>query len=478
MLYKTLPFIVAASIALMPGIAASTPYPVHDASYGGNPDGIVRVAFDLVGNKYDAANSAVVLPGGSLLMAGQALTNAGLSQSDFAFARVDAGGVLDTTFGTSNDGLVVAGLAPTNSVAQIRRTADGHFVYVGMTTSGSGVIARIDADGSPDTTFNLNGHRFFGAGFFIDAGTTLFLTGIESLPGGKILAAGYAGSATQVCAVAVRLNADGSTDTTFGAGRGSVCYSPASSGTPAAGAFGLALQPDGRILLPGTGMHPGGSGFDMSVLRLMSDGSIDTSFGPAHDGWAFVGFDAGGTLHDSANAATVDANGRVLLAGDVETQNAYDMGVARLMPNGDLDTSFGSGGRVETSFDLSGWNIAFANDVIVLPDRHILVGGMAQANSTVGTAIMLKPNGQFEYHFGDAGKFMQTDPAGAESTILTSQHMVVSGDYMYMVGSIISPVLIPPNGDRNYDFGATRYMLPLFADDFEDGTVPPDRDAE
>jgi hypothetical protein len=44
--------------------------------------------------------------------------------------------------------------------------------------------------------------------------------------------------------------------------------------------------------------------------------------------------------------------------------------------------------------------------------------------------------------------------------------MVVSGDYMYMVGSIVNPVWLP-NSTRNYDFGAVRYALPLFSDGFD-----------
>ena len=44
--------------------------------------------------------------------------------------------------------------------------------------------------------------------------------------------------------------------------------------------------------------------------------------------------------------------------------------------------------------------------------------------------------------------------------------MVVAGDYMYMVGPIVNPVWLP-NSTRNYDFGVTRYALPLFSDGFD-----------
>jgi uncharacterized delta-60 repeat protein len=262
------------------------------------------------------------------------------------------------------------------------------------------------------------------------------------------------------------LNADGSSDTTFGAGTGRACVAPATQSAPAAGAFGAAVYADGRLLLVGTSSHPGGSGMDMSVARLLADGTLDPAFGPAHDGWSHVAFDQGGTLWDAAYVAAIDADGRIVLAGQNETQTSYDIGIARLLPDGALDATFGGNGRLQTGFDLGGHNWDTAHSLFVLPDRHILVGGQTQSNGTVGIAVMLRPDGSFEHRFGDAGLFALTDPDGPESGVLSAQRMVLDGDYMYMTGSIISPVLLP-GSIRNYDFGTTRHVIPLFSDDFD-----------
>jgi hypothetical protein len=162
----------------------------------------------------------------------------------------------------------------------------------------------------------------------------------------------------------------------------------------------------------------------------------------------------------------VDRSGRIILAGQIEKQADYDIGVARLLPNGLLDTAFGTNGRLQIDFGIGGWNNDMAHSVYVLPDQHILIGGWSQKNSTLGIAALLTSSGQLDHRFGNGGLFLQTDPDAEESAVLTSQRLLLSGDYMVMVGTIISPIL-EPGGGRNYDFGATRYVLPLFADDFE-----------
>jgi len=459
---------VVLAIAVAPAIAPCARYPELDSTYAGTSDGIARVAFEIGGDFADYGSTGTMLPDGRLVMAGTVRTVA--NDRDFGFAGLTQAGFPDSTFGPSLDGKVLVGMAPVNGIAHVVETQDGHLLYFGAPSSTTAIVGRMDSAGGVDTTFNGNGRRLFDGGFFLDAATSLSPNGLVSLPGGKILITGYAGSTTTVCAAAGRLNPDGSTDTTFGAGRGSVCVAPAQQTTEAAGSYAVAVQPDGRILLAGTALHPGGSGLDMSVARLTADGVLDTTFGPAHDGWAFVAFDQGGALGDWAYAITVDRSGRIILAGQVEKQADYDIGVARLLPDGLPDTTFGTNGKLQIDFGIGGANNDTAHSVFVLPDQHILIGGWSQKNSTVGTAVLLTSNGQLEHRFGNGGLFLQADPDAEESAVLISQRLLLSGDYMVMVGSIISPIL-QPGGVRNYDFGATRYVLPLFSDDFE-GDAP------
>ena len=451
------------SILLVPMAGSAAQLPIPDPAFGG-PDGIARVAFDLAGEQSDWGATATALVDGRLLLVGTA--EVAPNTDDIAFARLAAtDGSLDPAFGPDDDGHALAGLAPMQSVSDVAQTADG-LLYLGMSPNQVAVIGRIDADGTPDPAFNGNGHRFLGAGYFADGATALALSRVIPLPDGRILVTGYAGSAAGICAVVARLNADGSSDTTFGAGSGRACVAPATQSAPAAGAFGAAAYADGRFLLVGLSSHPGGSGMDMSVARLLADGTLDLAFGPAHDGWAHVAFDQGGTLWDAAYVAAIDADERIVLAGQIETQTSYDIGVARLLPDGALDATFGSNGRLQTGFDLGGHNWDTAHSLFVLPDRHILIGGQTQSNGTVGVAVMLRPDGSFEHRFGNEGLFALTDPNGPESGVLNAQRMVLDGDYMYMTGSIVNPVLLP-GSIRNYDFGTTRHVIPLFSDGFD-----------
>ena len=443
---------------------ASAQLPIPDPGYG-SADGIARVAFDLVGSQSDRATAAAALVDGRLVLAGTVEFNT-LQQHDIGFARLMASnGSLDPGFGPSSNGRVLAGLAPVGEVVDLQTSTDG-LLYVANISSGTVLVGKRLFSGAVDPAFNGMGHRFLGAGFFLDGATEVVLTRLLALGGGKILVVGYAATTTRVCAMALRLNANGSTDTTFGGGTGRTCVSPIVQGTQAAGAYDATVLSDGRILLAGTSVHAGGSGFDMSVARLATDGALDLSFGPDQDGWAHVAFDQGGALNDNAKAITVDPLGRIVLAGQVQTQMNYDIGIARLLSNGISDVMFGNGGRVQTGFDLGGHDYNVASNVFVLPDRHILIGGATQSNGVVGAALMLHDNGQFESRFGVAGKFILTDPNGPEAGVLNSAKMVLDGDHMYMIGSIVSPVLLP-GGVRNYDFAATRHVIPLFSHGFD-----------
>ncbi len=449
--------------ALMSFSIGAAQLPIPDPGFG-DAGGIARIGFDLAGSRGDAASAAVALADGRLILAGTAEVNT--QQRDIGFARLSGvNGSLDPGFGPNNDGRALAGLAPVGEVKDILPTANG-LLYLATISNATVVIGRRTASGAVDPAFNGNGHRFLGAGFFIDGGNSVVLSRLFELGGGKILVVGYAGSTSRVCAVAVRLHANGSTDSSFGAGSGRICVAPIVQPQQVAGAFNAIVLADERILLAGVSVHSGGSGLDMSVARLAADGALDLNFGPDQDGWAHVGFDQGGSLYDSANAIAVDSGGRIVIAGRVETQTNDEIGVARLLPDGLPDLAFGSGGRVQTGFDVGGWNTSEAHNIFVLPDRHILVGGAAQSNYVVGVALMLHDDGRFENRFGAAGRFVLTDPNGPESGMLKSARTVIDGDYMYMVGSIVSEVLLP-GGIRNLDFAATRHVIPLFSGGFD-----------
>src|SRR5690606_14018723 len=106
----------------------------------------------------------------------------------------------------------------------------------------------LNGDGTPDTSFNVSGHRFLSSGFFADDGTFVALFRAVALADGKMLLIGFvAPSPDQYCVAVARLAASGGTDTSFGAGRGNICIAPAlSGGAGMAQAIDATVLDDGR----------------------------------------------------------------------------------------------------------------------------------------------------------------------------------------------------------------------------------------
>lgn len=448
-----------ATLATLSTIASAAQIPIVDPSYGGGGDGLARVAFDAPPLFASEPFAGAALPDGRLLLAGRA---AGQFSQDAVFALLTAAGTLDTTFGPNHDGRLVTGLDPAN-VAGVALAPGEKLLFVG-TASSAAMIGRMTYSGAPDAGFDSDGQRFIGANAFVDGGVGAEFFRTAPQANGKVLAIGFAVSTTIECAAAMRFNDDGSTDTTFGAGQGHVCIAPAITSTPASAALDVAALDDGRILLAGTSVYPGSSGIDMSVARLLPDGTLDTTFGPAQDGWAFVPFDEGGSLGDIANAIAVDANGRIVLVGDVSTSDLGRIGVARLLPDGRPDTTFGTNGRIEIDFADSNYLGASGHSVRILPDGHLLIGGKALGNGSdySSVIVMLKENGQLEPRFGQGGRFVDADLSTPASRHIYGYGQVFAGDYIYMFGDALSL------GDSPTDeFGAARVVLPVFTDGFD-----------
>lgn len=207
-------------------------------------------------------------------------------------------------------------------------------------------------------------------------GSAAGLSDVEVQPDGRILAVG----ASTTGSLAVRWLPDGTLDPSFGTG--------GVASLPFHGASALGLLDDGDILVAG-GL------FDFEVLRLFPDGTLDTSFGTA--GVATIHF---GQSTDTALGLTVVAGGRIVVAGVVESASSQDMALARLLPDGSLDASFGTAGKQVLAF--GGPSIARA--LIGRPDGRLLVLGETRHGvSTDMTLASLLANGAADPAFGTGG---------------------------------------------------------------------------
>ena len=216
-------------------------------------------------------------------------------------------------------------------------------------------------------------------------------------PDGAIVTAGLESArASQAPTVVARFGAGGGLDAGFGEA-GITTLDELS----AAGSLGLAIQPDGRILVGGT-RRVGASGGEYAVARLLSDGRLDPSFGGG-DGVATVAFDAG---FDALYALALQADGRIVVAGTaLAAGGEVGVGVARLEPGGAADSSFSADGRTVIAPPDS--FIRTVGGVAVQPDGAILVsaGGIMSFLSGFGdlTLARLEPDGDPDPGFGSAG---------------------------------------------------------------------------
>ncbi|MBK7043672.1 MAG: hypothetical protein IPH50_08240 [Rhodanobacteraceae bacterium] len=136
----------------------------------------------------------------------------------------------------------------------------------------------------------------------------------------------------------------------------------------------------GRVVIVGS-TSISGSGSDFRIARLLPTGQPDTSFGG--DGMVDIDFAAGGLNDDHANAVSIDDQDRVVVVGEVEraATGDFDFGSARLTSTGALDTTFNGTGRRITHFDL-GPTIPFDSARAVAIDsagRITLAGGAYDA---------------------------------------------------------------------------------------------------
>ncbi len=246
-------------------------------------------------------------------------------------------GIYDSTF---NNG----GAGADNWIYATAIQSDGKILVGGTFTTYNGVnvsdyLMRLNIDGSIDTTFNNVGSGFND-----------FIWNIKIQKNNKILIGGgfstYNG--VDVPDHIIRLNEDGSVDTTFNNGGFG-----ANNGVVKA----IAIQSDGKILIGGDFATYNGINVPWCILRLEEDGSLD------------LGFNNGGSgANIFIQAITIQSDEKILIGGGFTTYNGVNTPdyIMRLNPNGSIDSTFNNGG---SGFD------TYVNKIIIQQDGMIIVGG-------------------------------------------------------------------------------------------------------
>ncbi|NNF56640.1 MAG: T9SS type A sorting domain-containing protein, partial [Rhodothermaceae bacterium] len=252
----------------------------------------------------------------------------------------------------------------------LARQPDGKIVsagYAGATIDSASrdvAVARHNPDGTLDDTFGTNGEVLIDV-----AGDDDRAYAVALQPDGKVVLAGYTYDGSQYDWLFLRLEADGAPDPSFGTDGVVVMDFDGLNDF----ALDCVLQPDGKILAAGVGSGNGATS-SFALVRLQADGSLDSSFGAG--GIATVDFTG---LSARASALLLQPDGKIVAAGRTETgaggDDTLDFAIARLNPDGTLDTAFGSGGR--QTADIGGPRDT-GRGLAIAPDGDLVVVGSAQ----------------------------------------------------------------------------------------------------
>ncbi|MGH8042733.1 MAG: hypothetical protein ACREPN_11890 [Rudaea sp.] len=381
----------------------------YDYSFGPNGDG--RVCLDQFAalaaypSQHFLGHGMALQADGKIVLAGSIGND--LGTTDALVLRLNPDGTLDTS---AADGAGYVSFqfatdagADFSAAVDVALQSDGKIVVAGTgyreacppSCNEDMGVARFDGSLHPDSTFKSNGKRLVAFDLGSDMDDEAYRVIVQ--PSGKILIAGFADNTVFEAAVA-RLDADGSDDTSFGdSGQGRFHFAIKHAVTIA---YAMAVDANGKILLAGendTGTAPD---IRMMVARLLADGSaFDTAFDgisggvfgtPAGTGLLdFSGLVAGAGNNDSARDIAIQSDGRIVLVGVIGTTSSTDLfGEARLNPDdGSYDNNFAVAGRDYGWFGVAGDYIALASAIAFAPGNHMMVVGSELATTTSNAQI-------------------------------------------------------------------------------------------
>ena len=290
-----------------------------------NPDGSLDLTFDPDNSVNGFIDKVAIQSDGKILLAGSFSSYNGTTRNNLA--RINSDGSLDASFDP--------GVGADSRVKTITIQSDEQLLIGGYFVNYNGIsrrhIARINTDGSLDTSFNPGN------------GATSTVISILEQSDGKILIGGnFGGYNGNLRNCIARINTDGSLDVSFDPGNGANSFITS-----------LALQSDGKIII---------GGFFTSyddipinhIARINTAGSLDLSFDP------------GNGANDLINSLAILSDGKIVIGGNFTSYNDISRNhIARVNADGSLDTSFANGNGANENI----------NSIIIQQDNKILIGG-------------------------------------------------------------------------------------------------------
>lgn len=426
-------------------------------------DGKKRTIF---GPYYEYATDVAIQSDGKIVEAGHTFKRG--TGYDFAVVRYNVDGTPDTTF--SDDGRQTTDIDGVNNYAtSVAIQSDGKILVAGTTLHVpvsetdtyryKFALVRYHGNGDLDKSFSGDGIKT----------TDVILNGAQVVdlaiqPDGKIVVCGNFSSGVQLNGrptsgiILVRYHSNGVVDKTFGInGRQSIGFTQYVSY-----ASSIAIQPDGKIVVAGTGSsvdieHKGQIEFRyfLGLIRVNSDGTPDTNFGYYNAGTTDTVFNY--NTNAFANDLAIQSDGKLVVAGYVTPRRDSVLGksgsvLVRYTTDGMLDVTFrgqaptdifGTGGVVTTDF--------FPSVVAIQSDDKIVTAGSVYHGSSSDDIALARYNvdGTLDVTFSGDGKQTTNIAVGSSDTataiaIQTDGKIVVAGH------------VLKRNGDS--DFVLVRYL--------------------
>jgi uncharacterized delta-60 repeat protein len=379
------------------------------------------------------AVDGIALQGKDIILVGSTSV---ASKTNLVVARYSSAGVLDTTFGT-------AGLASTpaydngspNSVAIAPNGSifiSGYVFVSSPKASYTTFVTHLTASGALDSAYGTGGTATLKG---VSSG------GIVVQPDGKAVLDVTTAFVAFTQVGAARFTTSGALDPSFGTG-GLVT----STFTTADSVDEIALQPLSTgtdILIAGNGFNPA-KGTDCLLARYTPAGVVDKSFGS--DGFRTTNFI--GPVGSGAASVVPDGHGGFLVGGSSASANGA-LAVADYLPDGQLNTKFGTDGTVQITFNSYIFNTFGGRISVEKNGKILIVGTSIQPGSTnYDFAIaQLLPDGALDPSFGVGGKV--TTYSGALDTDMSSSGgFVIQPDGKILVAGYTEDYGVSPYVDK------------------------------
>ncbi len=390
----------------------------------------------------------------------------GSPSSDYRVARLTNSGQLDTSF--DGDGKLTVNF--NSGIPQDVALQGSQIVIAGYASFGNGgdfTVMRLNSDGSFDTTFDGDG-KFNAANVSNDYTAAMALTD----NGNRILLAGYAANNVSGIdiqdVVLVQVTANGVLDASFGTGGRVQTNLSGETVVPSEDtAQSMAVQADGKILVASQTRSLESNGTDVAVTRYLANGSLDTSFGVA--GTALIDF---GGDQDQPTGIAIQNDGAIVVSGyfTLYATGEGQFAVARLTSSGQLDTTFDGDGKLTFGFGVS--TSSYSSAGVAISGTKIIVGGYSGSEFAVA---QLNSDGTFDSSFDGDGKLtfgFGSPQSGAEDMVVAPDGKIVLVGYSYNgVSYDMAVARLNPSGTFDGSFDGDGRATVDFGGGFEFATA-------